>query len=190
MSLRHVQGTLVPCSTSKVRPLRVTELVLYTGGLEEEEPIEGVGIVLPQDNDVASLASSVEQLEQMDPRNTASADAIMEVGEHSEYVLFVGSTEWTREPMEQEDDYEFYVDVKVDDSREVHHTMSTDTTHWDQYFRITGHLSSIVSIEIKGSVRNSTSSEIISIARATTSLGNLLEMCPDDDGVWHINAGH
>lgn len=105
--------------------------------------------------------------------------------------------------MEQEDDYEFYVDVKVDDSREVHHTMSTDTTHWDQYFRMcvftisfsstnsrsepsypysTGHLSSIVSIEIKGSVRNSTSSEIISIARATTSLGNLLEMCPDDDG--------
>lgn len=62
--------------------------IQYTGGLEEEEPIEGVGIVLPQDNDVASLASSVEQLEQMDPRNTASADAIMEVGEHSEYVLF------------------------------------------------------------------------------------------------------
>ncbi|KZP03865.1 hypothetical protein FIBSPDRAFT_941298 [Athelia psychrophila] len=105
----------------------------------------------------------------------------MDLDEHSEYyALFVGAAEWTHGPTEQDDNYELYVEVKVDDSREVHRTMSTVTAQWNQVIRIAGHLSSIVSIEIKGSLHNS--SESLSIARAGTSLGNLLKICADGDG--------
>ncbi|KZP16645.1 hypothetical protein FIBSPDRAFT_894918 [Athelia psychrophila] len=64
-----------------------TEDTQQMGGLEEG-PTEGVeNTFAPPSINVAPLASSVEQLEQMDTGNTASADAMM--GEHSESALFV-----------------------------------------------------------------------------------------------------
>ncbi|KZP21293.1 hypothetical protein FIBSPDRAFT_508728 [Athelia psychrophila] len=61
----------------------------------------------------------------------------MDLDEHSEYyALFVGAAEWTHGPTEQDDNYELYVEVKVDDSREVHRTMSTVTAQWNQVIRM------------------------------------------------------
>ncbi|KZP21340.1 hypothetical protein FIBSPDRAFT_931749, partial [Athelia psychrophila] len=45
--------------------------------------------LLPQNSDAASLVSSAEQMKKMDTGNTASADAIMDLGEHSESTVFV-----------------------------------------------------------------------------------------------------
>lgn len=78
--------------------------------------------------------------------------------------------------------------------------MYAETTHWDQdlkmcvlschlaativlsfmYSNSAGHLSSIISIEIKSGADNNPESR--SIARADTSVGNLLEICADGDG--------
>ncbi|KZP16158.1 hypothetical protein FIBSPDRAFT_832112, partial [Athelia psychrophila] len=153
----------------------IQQMVQLDGGPPEEVEID----LLPHGSNVASLVSSVEQLEPTDTGNTASADVIMELGEQSGYVLFVGGVEWTRGPEEQDDNHELYVEVKVGDSKEVHHTMSTETAHWDEDVEIAGCLSSIVRIEIKSVPHNS--SESLSVARAEISLQNLLEKCADGD---------
>ncbi|KZP21298.1 hypothetical protein FIBSPDRAFT_931724 [Athelia psychrophila] len=63
----------------------------------EEGPTEGVEhALLPQDSNVPSLAPSDDHLKQMVTENTASTDAIMDLGEHSESVLFVGTAECER----------------------------------------------------------------------------------------------
>ncbi|KZP03752.1 hypothetical protein FIBSPDRAFT_454910 [Athelia psychrophila] len=149
----------------------------------EEIPTDGVDIVLlPQDSRIASLVSPVEQLEQMDTGHTASPDVIVDLGEYAEYVLFavqVGAAEWTRDPEAREDNYDLFVEVKVDGASKALRTMYTKTSHWDEDFKIAGYLSSIIRIEIKGVAHND--SESISIARAVTSLKNLLESCADSD---------
>ncbi|KZP27707.1 hypothetical protein FIBSPDRAFT_948294, partial [Athelia psychrophila] len=108
----------------------------------------------------------------------------MDSDEHSEYALFVGAAEWTRDPKDQyddddDDDDDVYAEVSVDGARQVLRTMYTKTSHWNEDLKIAGHLSSIVRIEIKSVVHNS--SESRSVARAETSLGNLLETCADGD---------
>ncbi|KZP07427.1 hypothetical protein FIBSPDRAFT_902065 [Athelia psychrophila] len=105
--------------------------------------------------------------------------AIMDSDEHSEYTLRVGAAEWTRDPKDQEDDDDLYVEVSVDGTRQVLRTMYTKTSHWDEDLNITGCLSSIVRIDIKSVAYNS--SESLSIARVHTSLANLLETCADGD---------
>ncbi|KZP14022.1 hypothetical protein FIBSPDRAFT_896969 [Athelia psychrophila] len=55
----------------------------------EERLNEGPEVgLLPQDSNVASLVSSVEQMEQMDTGNAAPADAIIDLDEQSESTLF------------------------------------------------------------------------------------------------------
>ncbi|KZP10598.1 hypothetical protein FIBSPDRAFT_937962, partial [Athelia psychrophila] len=73
----------------------------------------------------------------------------MDSDEHSEYTLRVGAAEWTRDPKDQEDDDDLYVEVSVDGTRQVLRTMYTKTSHWDEDLNITGSLSSIVRIEIR-----------------------------------------
>ncbi|KZP22174.1 hypothetical protein FIBSPDRAFT_890534 [Athelia psychrophila] len=101
----------------------------------------------------------------------------MNSDEHSEYALFVGAAEWTRNPKGQEEDDDLYVEVSVDCASQVLRTMYTKVAHWDECLKITGYLSSTVSIDIKSIARNS--SESRSVARADTSLGNLLNTCAD-----------
>ncbi|KZP21342.1 hypothetical protein FIBSPDRAFT_891262 [Athelia psychrophila] len=64
---------------------------------ELEEGVENA----PQDSNVASLVSSVEQLEHMDTENTVSADVIMNLGKHSEYGQIVGAVESERRTAEE-----------------------------------------------------------------------------------------
>ncbi|KZP08061.1 hypothetical protein FIBSPDRAFT_939187 [Athelia psychrophila] len=137
----------------------------------EEGPIEGVEIaLLSQDSNFASLVSSFQQLEQTDMGNTAPDDTIVDLGEHSQYALFVGAAEWTHNSKEQEENDGLYVEVRIDGTGQVHRTMSTETAHWDQYFRI---------IEIKSGCLNSSKS--LSVARAEASLRELLDACADGD---------
>ncbi|KZP07418.1 hypothetical protein FIBSPDRAFT_998205 [Athelia psychrophila] len=103
----------------------------------------------------------------------------MDSDEHCEYTLRVGAAEWTRDPKDQEDDDDLYVEVSVDGTRQVLRTMYTKTSHWDEDLNITGYLSSTVRIDIKSVVYNS--SESLSIARTNTSLGDLLKTCADGD---------
>ncbi|KZP01912.1 hypothetical protein FIBSPDRAFT_970853 [Athelia psychrophila] len=59
----------------------------------EERLNEGPEVgLLPQDSNVASLVSSVEQMEQMDTGNAAPADAIIDLDEQSESTPF----EWAK----------------------------------------------------------------------------------------------
>lgn len=51
----------------------------------EATPEEDGNVLIPQDSEVASLVSSVKQVEEMDTGNMASADTIVDVGERSEY---------------------------------------------------------------------------------------------------------
>ncbi|KZP34252.1 hypothetical protein FIBSPDRAFT_2784 [Athelia psychrophila] len=112
--------------------------------------------------------------------NRASTDVPMDVGELAEYVLFVGTAEWTHDQKEQEEDDDLYVEVSVDATRQVHRTVSVKTAHcWDQDLKITGRLKSTVSIEIKSGANISPKN--LSIARAVSSLENLLEICTDGD---------
>ncbi|KZP01965.1 hypothetical protein FIBSPDRAFT_970750, partial [Athelia psychrophila] len=63
----------------------------------EERLNEGPEVgLLPQDSNVASLVSSVEQMEQMDTGNAAPADAIIDLDEQSESTLFVDTAECER----------------------------------------------------------------------------------------------
>ncbi|KZP07439.1 hypothetical protein FIBSPDRAFT_902070 [Athelia psychrophila] len=94
----------------------------------------------------------------------------MDSDEHSEYTLRVGAAEWTRDPKDQEDDDDLYVEVSVDGTRQVLRTMYTKTSHWDEDINM---------IDIKSVVYNS--SESLSIARVHTNLANLLETCADGD---------
>ncbi|KZP22182.1 hypothetical protein FIBSPDRAFT_1043671 [Athelia psychrophila] len=103
----------------------------------------------------------------------------MDSDEHTEYTLRVGAAEWTRDPKDQDDDDDMYVEVTVDGTRQVLRTMYTKTSHWDEDLHITGSLSSIVRIEIKSVAYNS--SERFSMARTDTSLGDLLKTCADGD---------
>lgn len=87
-----------------------------------------------------------------------------------------------------------YVEVSVNDAREVYRTMHMPTACWDQDLKIcvsqyvqqhllfhpahansTGYLSSVIAIDVK----SASSSESFSMARAETSLGNLLETSAD-----------
>ncbi|KZP16196.1 hypothetical protein FIBSPDRAFT_895239 [Athelia psychrophila] len=94
----------------------------------------------------------------------------MDSDEHCEYTLRVGAAEWTRDPKDQEDDDDLYVEVSVDGTRQVLRTMYTKTSHWDEDLNM---------IDIKSVVYNS--SESLSIARTDTSLENLLKTCADGD---------
>lgn len=51
-------------------------------------------------------------------------------------MLEVGAAEWTRDPGAQEDNYDLFVEVKVDGGREVLRTMYTKTAQWNEYLKM------------------------------------------------------
>ncbi|KZP25531.1 hypothetical protein FIBSPDRAFT_929194, partial [Athelia psychrophila] len=55
----------------------------------------------------------------------------MDLGERSEYALFVGTAEWTRDPEAEEDRNDMFVEVKVDGASEAVRTMFAKTARWD-----------------------------------------------------------
>ncbi|KZP34369.1 hypothetical protein FIBSPDRAFT_846478 [Athelia psychrophila] len=59
----------------------------------------------------------------------------MDLGERSEYALFVGAAEWTRDSGAQEDDDDMFVEVMVDGASSGQ-TMDTRTAHWDEYIKM------------------------------------------------------
>ncbi|KZP32702.1 hypothetical protein FIBSPDRAFT_882516 [Athelia psychrophila] len=123
----------------------------------------------PQGSNVDSPVVSIQESEQLGTENLVSTKAAIDSNERSNFLLFVGAAEWTRDPGAQEDNYDlFAVEVKVVGSREVHHTMSKETPHWDEDIRM---------IEIRSVARNS--SESLSVVRVEIDLQNLLEMCAD-----------
>ncbi|KZP05590.1 hypothetical protein FIBSPDRAFT_1004571, partial [Athelia psychrophila] len=131
----------------------------------------------PQGNNVGSLVASIQEPERIGAEAVVATKAVIDPNERSNFLLFVGAAEWTRDPGAQEDNYDLFVEVKVVGSREVHRTMYTRTARWDEDLKITGCLSSIVRIEIRSVAHNS--SESLSVVRVDIGLQNLLEMCAD-----------
>ncbi|KZP23870.1 hypothetical protein FIBSPDRAFT_930351 [Athelia psychrophila] len=144
------------------------EPIQETGELGER--ITEVNIApLIQDNNVGS-STSVVQSEHPILEHPACADAIINPNERSSFLLYVGAAEWTRDRGAREDNYDLFVEVKVDGARKGLRTMHTKTADWDQYLKM---------IEIKSVAHKS--SESLSVVRVETSLENLLEICKDGD---------
>ncbi|KZP34246.1 hypothetical protein FIBSPDRAFT_923792, partial [Athelia psychrophila] len=164
-------------------PLRLPQLLgIYadptqqTGELEER--ITAVEIALPpQDSETNSPVASLQQSKQLGTKNLVSANAVINSDEPSDFLLFIGAAEWTQEPGTREHNCDLFVEIKVDGASSVLRTPYKKTANWDEYLKITGCLSSIITIEIKSGAHNS--SESRSVARADTSLGSLLELCTD-----------
>ncbi|KZP16188.1 hypothetical protein FIBSPDRAFT_895234 [Athelia psychrophila] len=133
----------------------------------------------PQGSNVGSLVASLQESEQLGTENLVSTKAAVDSNTRSNFLLFVGAAEWTRDPGAREDSYDLFVEVKVDGTSKVYRTMHTKTANWDEYLKITGYFSSTVRIDIKSVAHNR--SESLSVVRVETSLVNLLEICADGD---------
>ncbi|KZP16216.1 hypothetical protein FIBSPDRAFT_934782 [Athelia psychrophila] len=138
---------------------------------DPEKVVTAVKAPPPQGSNVGSLAASIQESEQLDTENLVSTNAVINPNERSNFLLFVGAAEWTRDPGAQEDNYDLFVEVKVVGSREVHRTMSKETLCWNENIKM---------IEIRSVAHDS--SESRSVVRVEISLQNLLEKCADGDG--------
>ncbi|KZP10594.1 hypothetical protein FIBSPDRAFT_1051243, partial [Athelia psychrophila] len=150
---------------------------------DPEEVVTAVEVAPhPQGSNVGSLVASIQESGQSGTENLVATKAVIDPDELSNFLLFVGTAEWTRDQGAREDNYDLFVEVKVVGSREAHRTMSKETPCWNENIKITGYLSSIVRIEIRSVAHNS--SESLSVVRVEISLQNLLEKCADSDAAF------
>ncbi|KZP22193.1 hypothetical protein FIBSPDRAFT_890543 [Athelia psychrophila] len=144
---------------------------------DSEEVVTAVEVAPhPQGSNVGSLVASIQESGQLGTEKLVSTNAVIDPNELSNFLLFVGAAEWTRDPGAREDNYDVFVEVKVVGSREVHRTMSKETPYWDENIKM---------IEIRSVAHNS--SESLSVVRVEIGLQNLLEMCADGDGGFSSN---
>ncbi|KZP26521.1 hypothetical protein FIBSPDRAFT_1004447 [Athelia psychrophila] len=136
-----------------------------------EGPPEGVEIGLPpQDSNAGSPVASLEQPEQPVTENLVSAPTAVDSDEYSNFLLFVGTAEWTRDAGAREDNEDLFVEVKVDGAREVLRTMHRKTAHWNEDVKM---------IEIRSVAQNSSESCLLRVQEI--SFESLLEFCADGD---------
>ncbi|KZP16664.1 hypothetical protein FIBSPDRAFT_934545, partial [Athelia psychrophila] len=148
-----------------------SDFQLFVGSEEVEERGQYDEILVSVDESVDEVVDSDEhsdfQLfvgsEEVEERGQydeilVSVDEVTDSDERSDFQLFIGAARWTCDTWARKDDYDMFVEVKVDGSREVHRTMSTKTPHWNEYLNISGYSSSTIRIEIKSVAHESSRS--------------------------------